>query len=67
MGKYDYLDPTKESDQKYILRKVGEVMADITATDPADVASDLGMPSYVVDWLDEVSAYFLIEVRVDCQ
>jgi hypothetical protein len=67
MEKYDHLDPTNEHDQKYILRKVGEVMADITATDPSDVASDMGMPECVTEWLDEVEAYFLIEARIDCQ
>lgn len=67
MGKYDYLDPTNETDQKYILRKVGEIMADITVTDPSDIASDMGMPECVVDWLNEISAYFLIEARAECQ
>jgi hypothetical protein len=66
MEKYEFLDPNNEHDQKYVLRKVGEVMADITATDPADVASDMGMPERIVDWLSKVEAYFLIEVRTDC-
>lgn len=62
--KYEYLDPTNENDQKYILRKVGEVMADITATDPSDVAGDMGMPERVIDWLNENSAHFIIEARL---
>lgn len=67
MGAYDNLDPNFQVDQKYILREIGKVKANMMEQSPSSLASDMGMPKSVIDWLDEVFAHFVIEVRVDCE
>jgi len=53
--------------QEYLLRKIGDVMANMTETTPASVADDMGLPDHIVQWLEEKNAYFVIGVEVDCQ
>ena len=65
MGQYDQIDITNEADQQLVFRKIGKLMADITLTKPSDLAHDMGMPDNIVDWLDEVGAYFVICVTRD--
>lgn len=67
MGAYDNLDPALETDQVHILREIGKVKANMMEQSPSSLAHDMGMPKPVIDWLDKVFAYFLIEVRVDCE
>ena len=66
-GAYDNLDPALETDQKQILRAIGKVKANMMEQSPSSLAKDMGMPEHTIDWLDETFAYFLIEVRTDCE
>jgi len=67
MGAYDNLDPALQTDQKLILRAIGKVKADMMEQSPSSLAKDMGMPEHIIDWLDKTFAYFLIEVRTDCE
>ena len=60
-------DITNEADQKYVLRKLGEMIANTITQSPADFACLAELPIEILEWLDDKSAYLLIEVRVDCQ
>lgn len=63
-SRYDLIDITNEADQDYILRKIGEMKANMIEQSPADLADDMGMPDHIVEWLEENFAYFLIGAKL---
>ena len=60
-------DITNEADQEYVLRKLGEMIATTITQSPADFACLVQLPEEIIEWLEDKSAYLLIEVRVDGQ
>jgi len=65
MGAYDNLDPALQTDQKLILRAIGKVKADMMEQSPSSLAKDMGMPSEIIEWLDDSFAYFVIGVEIE--
>jgi hypothetical protein len=64
---FDKMDITDEADQKKVLRKLGEMIANTITQSPADFACLAELPIEILEWLEDNSAYLLIEVRIDGQ
>lgn len=66
-GEHHSPDHVENKQEFLILRDIGKAMANMMERSPSSVAEDMGMPKHVVNWLEEVNAYFAVEVRTDCQ